>query len=194
MFPQRGRVPTSCLPGFKSRYTVSPGDTMYMLSQMFRVRLETLISANPHITNPSVLFPGDVLCVPGLMTIPCSVVLNKQGRVPFGTGGAAYANFGPQGGQAVSVLATLPPPSVFGNYNAYFATVLFREIGGFGNQLFPTPGEVPTWSTRIELPTVVQLTPDVQIIVQPFNTTTGASGPTILRNDFTSCETCPDTP
>ena len=61
----QSRVPASCPPGFQGRYTVQPGDTMFLIAQRFGVSLDALIAANPHISNPSVLFPGDVLCVPG---------------------------------------------------------------------------------------------------------------------------------
>ena len=60
-----GRVPTSCPPGFKGRYTVREGDSMFKIAQRFGVTLDALIAANPHITNPKVIIPGDVLCVPG---------------------------------------------------------------------------------------------------------------------------------
>ena len=60
-----GRVPASCPPGFQGRYTVQSGDTMFFIAQRFGVSLQALINANPHITNPNEIFPGDVLCVPG---------------------------------------------------------------------------------------------------------------------------------
>ena len=59
------RVPASCPPGFQGRYTVRPGDTMFFIAQRFGVSLQALIDANPHISNPSQIFPCDVLCVPG---------------------------------------------------------------------------------------------------------------------------------
>ncbi len=184
------RVPTTCPPGFLGRYTVVPGDTMFRIAQMFRVRLEALVANNPHIPNPNVIFPGDVLCVPALLPIPCCVVLRPIGRVPFGTAGTALANFGPGGGQAVSVLATLPLPTFFGNYDGYVATVFFEDIGGFGNQLFPTIEDPPTWATRINLPSVVSLSPNVLVTVEPFSTLTGISGPAVLRGSFINCGRC----
>ena len=87
-------------------------------------------------------------------------------------------------------MATLPPPSFFGKYQGYVATALFEDIGGFGNQLFPSPEDPPTWVTRIELPTVVSLSPDVPIIVEPFNTQTGVSGPVVLRGSLEGCGMC----
>ncbi|NLA11262.1 MAG: LysM peptidoglycan-binding domain-containing protein [Firmicutes bacterium] len=65
-----GRVPKHCPPGFQGRYTVAPGDTMYYLARRFGVSLDALIAANPQISDPNQLFPGDVLCVPGA-GLPC---------------------------------------------------------------------------------------------------------------------------
>lgn len=59
-----GRVPTSCPPGFQGRYTVVAGDSMFSIAQRFGVSLNELIAANPHITDPNVISPCDVLCVP----------------------------------------------------------------------------------------------------------------------------------
>ncbi|MGI6037406.1 MAG: LysM peptidoglycan-binding domain-containing protein [Limnochordia bacterium] len=64
------RVPTHCPPGFKGRYTVVQGDTMFLIAQRFGVPLNALIAANPQIPNPNLIFPGDVLCVPGEQPSP----------------------------------------------------------------------------------------------------------------------------
>lgn len=184
---QGPRVPKSCPEGFKGRYVVVPGDTFYTLSRIFRVRLEALYANNHHIPNPNLLLPGDILCVPALIPIPCCVQLQKRGRVPFGAGAVAYANFGPRGGQSISVMATLPAPSFFGNYDIYIATAYFKDIGGFGNQLMPTREDPPTWSGRIDLPTVVSLSADVRITVQPSNSITGISGNVIFENTLQDC-------
>ena len=58
------RVPAFCPPRFGIRYTVQPGDTLWLIAQRYGISVEGLAAANPHIPNPSVLFPGDVLCVP----------------------------------------------------------------------------------------------------------------------------------
>ena len=63
-----GRIPSSCPAGFRGRYTVVSGDTMFLIAKRFRVGLDSLIAANPQITDPGVIFPGDVLCVPGRRT------------------------------------------------------------------------------------------------------------------------------
>ncbi len=37
---------------------------MFFIAQRLGISLNALIAANPHITNPNMIFPGDVLCVP----------------------------------------------------------------------------------------------------------------------------------
>lgn len=54
------RVPQICPPAFLGRYIVQPGDTFYNIAQIFRVRLEALAANNPHITDPNIIYPGDV--------------------------------------------------------------------------------------------------------------------------------------
>ncbi|SET58455.1 hypothetical protein SAMN05660297_02827 [Natronincola peptidivorans] len=148
---------------------------------MLRVRLETLIASNSHILNPNIIYPGDVLCVPGLIHYPCSIVLRPVVAVPFGTGGVAYVNFAPRGGQAVSFMATLPQPSVFGDFDIYLGEIYVLDIGGFGTQLFPTSENPPTWSARVELPTVVSIPPNSQVVIRPSNSLTGISSGVILQ-------------
>ena len=175
------RVPQNCPPAFLGRYTVLQGDTFYNISQMFRVRLEALAANNPHIPNANVLFPGDVLCVPGFIPYPCCTTMQPRGRVPFGTGGVAYVNFGPRGGQAVSFMATLPQPTIFGNFDMYLAEIIIPDTGGFGNQLFPTPEDPPTWSTRIELPTAASILPNSVVVIRLYNSITRTSGAILLE-------------
>ena len=139
MLRQQPRIPQNCPPAFQGRYTVRPGDAFFMIAQMFRVRIEALAVNNPHIPNPNILFPGDVLCVPGFVPYPCCTILQSRGRVPFGTTGSATVNFAPRGGQAVSFMATLPQPTSFGNFDMYRGDILIPAAGSFGSQLYSTP-------------------------------------------------------
>lgn len=175
------RVPQNCPPAFLGRYTVQKGDTFYNIARIFRVRFEALAVNNPHIKNPNIIYPGDELCVPGLIQYPCSIILKPLERLPFGSGAVAYVNFAPRGGQAVSFLATLPQPSALGNFDLYLGEIYIPDIGGFGNQLFPTAEDPPTWSTRVELPTVASILPDSQVVIRPSDSSTGISGRVILE-------------
>lgn len=53
-------------------YQVVSGDTMFEIARSFGVTLDALIQANPQITNPDLIFPGQEICVPGQAgPIPC---------------------------------------------------------------------------------------------------------------------------
>lgn len=181
MLRQQPRVPQNCPPAFLGHYTVLPGDTFYIIAQIFRVRIETLAANNPHIPNPNVLFPGDVLCVPGFISYPCCTILSPRTSIPFGANGIVSVNFAPRGGQAVSFMATLPQPSNFGNFDIYTGEMFIPGIGGFGNQLFANPQDPPVWSTRIDLPTVASVMPNSIAVIRPSNSVTGAFGITVLQ-------------
>jgi len=51
-------------------YTVKPGDSMFMIARQFNIPLTTLIAANPQIADPNMIFPGQLICVPGAMPPP----------------------------------------------------------------------------------------------------------------------------
>ena len=86
-----GREPVSCPVGFMGRYTVQPGDTMFSIAQMFGVSLADLIAANPQITDPDVLFPGDVLCVPGEPRKPVTCPVGFEGRYTVQPGDTLFS-------------------------------------------------------------------------------------------------------
>ena len=182
------RIPAACPPNFRGRYIVRPGDTMFTIAQFFRVSLSELIRANPHIQNPSLIFPGDILCVPGLVPFPCCVIMHPMVVVPVGTDSVALVHTPSVGGEAVTVAATLPPPSTFGDYNIYLATVIIPEIqGGPGDVLRPTAEDPPTYAATIEIPTAARLTPNSRVIIEPFREGTGVTGPVILEASLRNC-------
>ncbi|MGM0750781.1 MAG: SafA/ExsA family spore coat assembly protein [Bacillota bacterium] len=46
-------------------YTVSYGDTMWKIAVKHQVGVSELISANPNISNPNMIYPGQSLIIPG---------------------------------------------------------------------------------------------------------------------------------
>ncbi|HUW65727.1 MAG TPA: LysM domain-containing protein [Spirochaetia bacterium] len=46
-------------------YMVQPGDTMSGIASMFGVSLAALVAANPQIANPDLIYPGQVINIPG---------------------------------------------------------------------------------------------------------------------------------
>ncbi|OEF96625.1 LysM peptidoglycan-binding domain-containing protein [Desulfuribacillus alkaliarsenatis] len=178
------RIPTQCPPGFLGRYTVSAGESMYIISQMFRVRLEALVANNPHITDPNLIYPGDVLCVPGRVPYPACKILRPRVGLPFRTTGIAFIGLAPRGGQSVSFMATLPEPQTFGNYDIYIGEIYIPSINGFGTEIFATPEDPPTWSGRVEIPLVAEILPESLAVIRPANSITGISGSIILSASF----------
>ena len=46
------------------KYTVMPGDTMYMIAARYGITLNELVQANPQISNPDLIYPGQVIEIP----------------------------------------------------------------------------------------------------------------------------------
>jgi uncharacterized YkwD family protein/spore coat assembly protein SafA len=51
-----------------TKYTVKSGDTMWKIAVKNQVGLSEIISANPSIKNPALIYPGQVLNIPVLTT------------------------------------------------------------------------------------------------------------------------------
>ena len=191
------RIPATCPPGFQGRYTVQPGDTMFFIAQTFGVSLNALIAANPHIPNPNVIFPGDVLCVPGLppVTLPCCLILPRRipGLPPGATGVALVQLVTPTQGSVSIVATALPEPEIFGNFDTYAGQINFPPPDGslvFALARVPEPpAQLPTWSGTVvfPVPPIPILTGQTVIEVRPFNTATGAIGPAIIFNSLDRC-------
>ena len=50
------------------KYTVVSGDSMWKIAVKYQIGLSEIISANPQIKNPNLIYPGDVLTIPQLDT------------------------------------------------------------------------------------------------------------------------------
>jgi LysM repeat protein len=57
-------VPVGSFPP-PGTYVVQPGDTLSGIAELFTVTLAALEAANPQITNPDRIFPGQVVHIPG---------------------------------------------------------------------------------------------------------------------------------
>ncbi|UNC93115.1 LysM peptidoglycan-binding domain-containing protein [Candidatus Contubernalis alkaliaceticus] len=67
IFPgQIVRIPARPLvgpdPGFaRAQYLVRPGDSLFLIAQMFGLTVNLLIQENPQIADPNLIFPGQVI-------------------------------------------------------------------------------------------------------------------------------------
>lgn len=52
----------------QSTYTVKSGDTMWMISSRNQVGISEIISANPQVKNPALIYPGQKLTIPTVTT------------------------------------------------------------------------------------------------------------------------------
>lgn len=53
-------------------YTVRSGDTLFFIARRNNISLQSLIDANPQITDPNTIFPGQIICIPtGGPEVPC---------------------------------------------------------------------------------------------------------------------------
>ena len=173
--------------GYHGHYTIVAGDTMALLASLFSISEGDLLRANPHITPAETLVPGTRINIPGLIPFPAGAVFALTDReLPFGNGGGAFIHLSPEGGQSVSVIATLPASSYFGAYDLYIVEVMVTANNIFEGQLFATPDDPPSWAARIDVPFLTSLAPESRIDIRPFNSTTGKAGPVILTVDLSA--------
>ena len=71
------------------KYTVQPGDSMWKIAVRYQIGLSEIISANPQIKNPNLIYPGDVLTIPQLDSSVLSfeeevVRLTNEKRAAYG--------------------------------------------------------------------------------------------------------------
>jgi spore coat assembly protein SafA len=68
--PTGGPGPGMCPQG--QMYRVQAGDTMFEIARRNNISLTALIAANPQISNPDLIFPGQLLCIPvsGAIAMP----------------------------------------------------------------------------------------------------------------------------
>lgn len=70
---------TSC---FRT-YTVEPGDTLFNIARGFNISLESLIHANPYLTDPNLISPGQDICLPPFTTPREIIYIIKPGDSLF---------------------------------------------------------------------------------------------------------------
>ncbi len=175
-------VSSSCPDGYLGHYTITAQDSLAFLAGLFSITEEDLLQANPQIESADTLESGTKIHIPGLIPFPAGInfaLTDKE--LPFASGGGAFIHISPEGGQSVSVIATLPTPSYFGTFDLYLVEVLVSNNNIFEGQLFSTPDDPPSWAARVDLPFLTSLTPESEVIIRPFNSMTGSSGDLILR-------------
>lgn len=76
-------VPFSRKDGSEMYHIVQPGESMQLIAANYRIPYHQLLLANPAIVNPSVIYIGQQIVIPGLPNssdIPYSIVVSKEKR------------------------------------------------------------------------------------------------------------------
>lgn len=111
-------------------YVVRRGDTLFEIARRFGTTVERIVQANPQITDPNLIYPGQRLCIPVFRPLP----LRRLAFALFGTEHAPQAKGmaladGDQG--MVTVVAwDLPDPRALG-MDRYMLWVRYRDEDDF---------------------------------------------------------------
>jgi GH25 family lysozyme M1 (1,4-beta-N-acetylmuramidase) len=57
-------IPTSVPVTEPATYCIEPGDTLFALAMKFNTTVQDILAANPQITNPDLIFAGEILNIP----------------------------------------------------------------------------------------------------------------------------------
>jgi LysM repeat protein len=82
-------TPTSTPSGTTTTYVVQPGDTLTRIAQRFGTTVQALLAANPQITNPNLIYAGQVIEIPGGQAVtptPTPSGTPTPQRISFATG------------------------------------------------------------------------------------------------------------
>ncbi|MFT9496402.1 LysM peptidoglycan-binding domain-containing protein [Anaerosolibacter sp.] len=151
MFP---RKPTNCPPD-AGRYTVRPGDVMYRIARNYQMDLNQLLEANPHISHPGLIVPGDVLCIPKIKLSPYCTILQPVKEEYSTASGTAMVSKTPNYEKSVSIIAVLPGLETLNdNYKQYEAYLIYTtptDNRALNKPLHKVPETPNTWAATIDL-------------------------------------------
>jgi spore coat assembly protein SafA len=180
-------------------YQVVQGDTLFNIAQRYGITLSSLILANPQITNPNNIVPGQRICVPvqRQVTGPCCTLLKVASRElaaalePFA--GGVVRVYAPEPDFTVITIAVvgLPAPDSFGEFDTYLGSL--RQTRGDESLLYSTilneseeaEDRPVTWAGSRRVPGLLE--PQDLVFIRPYNQNTGVAGDTVLTNNLANC-------
>jgi spore coat assembly protein SafA len=63
-------------------YIIQPGDTLFIIAQRFNTTVDAILAANPQISNPNLIFPGQVITIPSAPPRQLCPILRQGDRGP----------------------------------------------------------------------------------------------------------------
>lgn len=95
-------------------YEVKPGDTLYLIGKKFGKCVQQMIEANPQLANPDLIYPGQMICVPGVHHHEYCLVLKPKPICDSRySGGVAWIKMFEKQTRLIVVGCDLPDPHVF---------------------------------------------------------------------------------
>lgn len=181
-----------CVPGVADRIcprgrlrTVRQGETLFLIAREVGVPLSTLIEANAFLPDPTLIFPGEQICIPQVITRACCLILEPA--VQNGNfRGVALIEPTVNGGRITISAVGLPSPSTFGNFNTYLGSLVFREIERLIELERVTANQQTVW-TGARTVDVPPLGANLEVVF-PFNSQTDERGPDVLRGLVINCQ------
>ncbi len=161
-------------------YRVRAGDSLYIIAQRFGVSLNDLIAANPQISDPNLVYPGQEICIPAAEPQPplqgeCALILAATDIAP-GTRGVALLNFDTNN---VLIAAAGLPSTIY----EFFVGWLITENISARIELNPTNG---VWAGQAANINVGQFA-EVIITAEEQPVPQGPLGPIVARASLSQC-------
>lgn len=69
-------------------YTVQKGDTLFRIGLKYNYLLSAMISVNPQLKNPNLIFPGDKINIPNSAAVPKAPDVTQTPKAPGGSDSA----------------------------------------------------------------------------------------------------------
>jgi spore coat assembly protein SafA len=125
-------------------YTVLAGDTLFLIARRFNITLDELIAANPQITDPALIFPGQLICIPRVPTA-CLLILRPPAGAPApdALGIFLLQAFGRVRTDLLVAARGLPEPATLGA-TAYTALLSWDRVT-FDIPMRPVAGLTGVW-------------------------------------------------
>lgn len=188
-----------CIPGVSDRLcprgrlrTVQQGDSLFLIAREAGIPLNVLIEANFWLPDPNLIFPGEQICIPFLVTRACCLVLQPAADIScFDFRGVALIEPRDEGGRVTVTAVNLPEPATFGNFDTYLGSLVFREIEKLIRLERVTIAQQPlVWAgaRNVEVPPLAANL----VVVFPYNTATDTRGPDVLRGLVINCQPAAD--
>lgn len=109
-------------------YTVQPGDTLYLIARRFSSNVQAIAQANdlfPPVTEPGLIYPGQVLVVPNVSTMPAYAIYVVA---PGDTLYLIAQHFSTDVNTIASMNGYIPDPSVIYPGNPLLVPAMIYEV------------------------------------------------------------------